>query len=177
MSTLENSSSAASTPPRKRRRLIIAGSAIAVLAAVIAVNTLVFAHGRGHRGWGGPMAAEQMAEHLDHAVKYVLSDIDATNEQKAQITSIVQAAGRDVHAMHDQHAAGHQQLKEILSAPTIDRARLETLRADQLRLADEASKRVVTALADAADQLTPEQRSALARRMEEHHRHLHGNEK
>jgi Spy/CpxP family protein refolding chaperone len=163
-------------PPRARRGLIIAGSAIAVLAALVAVN--VFARGGGwHHGRGGPMAAEEMADHLEHGVKYVLSDIDATPEQKAQITSIVQAAARDVHAMHDQHVNGRQQLREILSAATVDRARLETLRADHLALADAASKRIATALADAADVLTPEQRSELASKMQERHRHWRGDEK
>jgi protein CpxP len=163
-------------PFRKGRRVVIVGSLLAVVAAVIATTALAFGHGGGSRdGWSGPISAEEMADRIEHRVKYVLSEIDATKEQKDQITSIMQAAARDVHAMHDQ-TAGHQQLMEILSAATVDRARLETLRVDHLRLADEASKRMLTALADAADLLTPEQRSELARKMEERHTRGHGDE-
>jgi hypothetical protein len=36
-------------------------------------------------------------------------------------------------------------------------------------LADEASKRLVQALADVSDTLTPEQRQALAERIHQHH--------
>jgi Spy/CpxP family protein refolding chaperone len=43
------------------------------------------------------------------------------------------------------------------------------VRADQLRLADEASKRIVDGIADAAEVLTPEQRAALIARMERRH--------
>lgn len=164
-------------PSRRRRRFIIAGSAIAVVTGLAAGTALVFAHGGGgHHGWRGPMAAEEMADHIEHRVQYMLSDIDATEEQKAQITSIMQAAARDVHAMHDEHTAGRQQLREVLSAASVDRARLETLRTEHLRMADEASKRLLTALADAAEVLTPEQRSAVARKMEERHQRWRGDE-
>jgi Spy/CpxP family protein refolding chaperone len=73
-------------------------------------------------------------------------------------------------AAHETHSAAFRQFHETLTAPSIDRARLETLRADQLESLDEASKRLVTAISDAAEVLTPEQRAALAKKMEEHHR-------
>ena len=57
-----------------------------------------------------------------------------------------------------------------MTAPSIDRARLESLRAEQIKSLDEASKRLVTAISDAAEVLTPEQRAALAKQIEEHHR-------
>lgn len=165
-------------PTKPRRRLVIAGSAIAIVTALIAGTALAFGHGGGwHHGWGGPMAAGEMADHIEQHVKHVLSDINTTDEQEAQIISIIQAAARDVHDMHEGHAAGREQLREILSAASVDRARLETLRADHLRLADEASQRMLTALADAADLLTPEQRSELARKMEERHHRRRGDEK
>ena len=167
---------AANAPSRARRRLFIAGSAVVAIAALVAVNTFVFARGGGHHGWGGQMSAEDMSEHLEHGVKYVLSDIDATDQQKAQITAIVQATAQDLHAMHDQHSGGREQLKAILSAATVDRAQLETLRADHVRLADEASKRIVAGLADVADVLTPEQRVALATKMEKRHHRWHREE-
>ena len=90
------------------------------------------------------MSADAFSDHIDHRVKYMLSEVDATADQKAQVTSILQSAARDVHALKDQHVSAHKQLHEILSAETIDRARLETVRADQIRLADEASQRFVS---------------------------------
>src|SRR5687768_9048162 len=112
---------------RNRRRFVIAGSAMAVLTALVATSALVFAHGRGGHGWDGSASAEEIAEHIERRVQYALSDIGTTDEQTAQITSIVQAAAHDVHAMHDQHGATHQQLKEIVSAASVDRSRLEAL--------------------------------------------------
>ena len=48
-----------------------------------------------------------------------------------------------------------------LSKPTIDRVALEQLRTEGIELADTASTRLVEALADAAEVLTPEQRAEL----------------
>jgi hypothetical protein len=45
-----------------------------------------------------------------------------------------------------------------------------------MRLANAASKRLLTALADSADVLLAEQRSALASKIEEHHRHRRDND-
>jgi Spy/CpxP family protein refolding chaperone len=54
----------------------------------------------------------------------------------------------------------------LMSAPTIDRAAIETLRVEQIGLADTASKRIAQALADTAEVLSPEQRVKLAERMQ-----------
>jgi len=50
---------------------------------------------------------------------------------------------------------------------------VESLRAEKIRLADEASRRFSRALSDAAEVLTPEQRKGLAQRLERH-RHRWG---
>jgi periplasmic protein CpxP/Spy len=162
-------------PQRARRGLLIAGTVIGVLTLLIGFKAYVFATGIDgmgwHHGWG-QTSPEELADRIEHGVKYMLSDIDATPDQKAKVTAILQAAARDVHGMHDQHLAAHAQIHDILSAPTIDRARLEAVRADQLRLADEASKRIVAAIADAAEVLTPDQRTRLMEDMSKQH-HWH----
>jgi protein CpxP len=152
-----------------RRKWIIAGSIIGGLALLAGALSAVEAHGGGwHRGHGR-MSAEELSEHIEDRVKSMLSDVNATAEQEAQVTSILQAAARDLYTLKDQHVSAHKQLHEILSAPAIDRARLETVRADQIRLADQASQRFVQGIADAAEVLRPEQRATLVARMERHH--------
>lgn len=165
----EQQSSTTQGSPRRSRRWIVAGSILGSLALL--GGAMAFAHVRdGGRqpGWGGPMHAEFMADHIEHGVKYVLSDVDATAEQKAQITSIMQTAATEAHAAADRHSELRRQLHEILSAQTIDRTRLEAVRADGLRLADQASKRILDGIADAAEVLTPEQRAELAAHAQRH---------
>ena len=69
--------------------------------------------------------------------------------------------------MHD----ARRQAVALLSQQHVDRAALEALRADQLKLAENASQRLTQALADVADVLTPEQRQQLAERINRRHGH------
>jgi len=161
-------------PPRGRGLLIAAAFVLGALTLLVGAKAYVFARGGGwHHGWGGQMTTEEIADHIEHGVKYMLADTDATADQKAKVTAILQAAARDVHALGDQHLADRNQLHEIFSAATIDRTRLENVRADELRLADQASKRITAALADAAEVLTPEQRTQLMAEMQKHHHGWH----
>jgi Spy/CpxP family protein refolding chaperone len=165
-----------SASPRSRGRtlLLVTGAVLGVFALLAATKAYVFAREGGwHHGWHGPLTPEAIASRIEHGVKYVLSEVDATADQKAKVTAILQAAATDVQGLREQHLAARTQVHEILSAQTIDRARLETVRADELRLADQASKRVVTAIADAAEVLTPEQRTKLIEEMQEEHRGWH----
>jgi Spy/CpxP family protein refolding chaperone len=160
--------------PRSRSRtlLLVAGAVLGVFALLAATKAYVFAR---EMGWHhhGPMTTEQINARIEHGVKYMLAEVDATADQKAKVIAIFQSAGKDVLALHDQHLAAHTELHDIMSAPTIDRARLETVRAEQLQLADQASKRIVTAVADAAEVLTPEQRTKLIQEMQEEHHGWH----
>jgi periplasmic protein CpxP/Spy len=175
MNEPNNSNPSASTSSRPRRGLLIAAIVLGALTLFVGVRTYVFANGGPgwHHGWGEQMSSEEIADRIQHGVKYMLSEVDATADQKTKVTAILQAAAQDVHGLSDQHLAARTQIHEILTAATIDRARLETVRADELRLADQASKRIVTALADAAEVLSPEQRTKLVDEMQKHHHGWH----
>jgi protein CpxP len=151
-----------SSPKRRRIGLI----AIAATLAVIAGGALAYAHsGGGHHG----MMAGNSQEHLEH-MKAMLTKIGASDAQKQQIEGILKPAFEDMKAAHESHSAAFRQFHEAITAPSIDRARLESLRAEQIKSLDEASKRLVTAISDAAEVLSPDQRAALAKEIEEHHR-------
>jgi Spy/CpxP family protein refolding chaperone len=92
--------------------------------------------------------------------------VDASSEQKQKLTAIIQRAGDDIRPLRERRMELRRQAGDILAAPTVDRAKLEALRTDVMKLADQASQRITAALAEAADVLTPEQRADLARRLE-----------
>ncbi|HEU5136822.1 MAG TPA: Spy/CpxP family protein refolding chaperone [Steroidobacteraceae bacterium] len=152
--------------PSKHNRRRVGLIAIAASIAAVAGGALVFAHSGG--GHHGPMSGNS-ARHHEH-IQAMLGRIGATDAQKAQIEGILEPALADMKAAHESHSAAFRQFHEAMAAPSIDRARLESLRAEQIKSFDEISKRLVTALSDAAEVLSPEQRAALARTIEEHHR-------
>ena len=88
-------------------------------------------------------------------LKHLYVEVDATDAQKQQLAPIVKAAARDLLPMRDRMRDARMQAVALLSQPTVDRAALEALRANQLQMAEQASRRVTQALADAADILTP----------------------
>ena len=162
-----------SHPPRRRRRKL--GLIVAGVVALAAGSALVIAHGGasslhggGHGGHHG-MAFSEMSEHFQEHVKHVLAEVDATPEQKARIDGIVAAAANDLKTLHEQNAGGFAELHDLFTAPTIDRGRLEQLRARHIAAMDAASQRCTTALADAADVLTSGQRAKLGKKMEKRH--------
>jgi len=160
-----------SDPPKPRRRFLI-GAVAATLAAgtVAGIGARAFAHGGWGGGWhrGGFMGAQldpaALEERLDRMLKHFYIEIDATEAQKQQLAPIVKAAARDLLPVAGQMRGTRRQALEVLSQPSVDRSALEALRAEKLRLADQASRRLTAALADVADVLTPEQRRALAER-------------
>jgi uncharacterized membrane protein len=60
---------------------------------------------------------------------------------------------------------------KLLAQPTIDRNALERVRQTEQQLADQRSRRVTQAFADAADVLTPAQRTVAAEKLAKHHGH------
>jgi len=131
------------------------------------------------RGWrdGGPHGTHRggfMPGRIERMVDRALWSVDASREQRDKITGIVDRAADDLFAMREKHLEGRRQLRDALAAATVDRNRIESLRTEQMMLADAASKRITGAFADAAEVLTPEQRSTLARRIERWQRWFRG---
>jgi Spy/CpxP family protein refolding chaperone len=120
---------------------------------------------------GAHLDPAKLDAHLDRMLKHLYVEVDATDAQKQQLGPIVKAAARDLLPMRDQMRDARRQAVALLSQPSIDRAALEALRANQLQLAEQASKRFTEALADVADVLTPEQRKQLTERMSRWHGH------
>jgi len=148
--------------------LALAGGASALFAnpAVRASGWFGHSRGFGHGDHGG--GGHHGPKHLRFGIEWALGEVDATDEQVDQIVAIAEAATADLHGLRDEHEAQREALVAAISADEVDRDALEQLRAEGIELADGASVRLVTAIADAAAILTPEQRRSL---IEEHAQH------
>lgn len=159
------------------RRRFFRRATIATLIGTLAagVGAKAWAHG-GPGGWhrgggfmGGPMDPAAMDQRLERMVKHFAVDVNATPEQTAKLTEIAKAAAKDLRPMREKVRDARRRGMELLSAPTIDRAAIERLRAEQIQAADVASRRLSQALADTAEVLTPEQRKQFAERFQRRH--------
>jgi periplasmic protein CpxP/Spy len=113
----------------------------------------------GHGGEFGPRFARL---HVEFAVDRALRAAEASPQQREQVDAIVEKAFADHAAFHEQHQAMRDEAIAALTAPTVDRARLEALRAKHLQIAEEGSRHLTSVIADIADVLTPEQRQKVA---------------
>ena len=147
------------------------GAAVPIAAALQGPGGLARMHGfcgRGFRGFHA-MNPEAAKDHLQVAAKWALRDVDASEEQQQKVAAIASGAVDDLMRLRQQHVTNREALHAQLGGAAIDRAALEEIRKSELALADEASKRFVRAMADAAEVLTPEQRQALVQRFDRFH--------
>ena len=107
-------------------------------------------------------------------LKHLYVEIDATDEQKGRLAPIVKDAVKELLPLREKVRDARQQAIELLAAERVDRDAIERLRAGQIAIADQASKRFSRALADAAEVLTPAQRKSLAERAARHRGRHHG---
>src|SRR6266496_2437430 len=169
-------SQAGQVPSEDRRRgrrgtFLIALVAVALVAGITG-NLLSKAFGQGdswhHISWhdggvfGGPLSPAQIDDRIDRMTKHMAIELDATSDQQVKIANIAKAAAADLRALRDKAQAAHTQAVTLLTAPTIDRSAIDRLRAEQMALAETASKRIAQALADTAEVLNPEQRRKIA---------------
>ncbi len=147
------------THKSRRRRWWIAGAA--ALIVIVAVCAVSFSfHGHGH-------GIERFAE---KRIDRMMDKVDASDDQRAEVAGIVGVAVVDMKELRGLLRETRQTLFTTLAGETVDRQALEELRQEKLATMDQISRRLVTALADVADVLTPEQRHELVRHMQRHER-------
>jgi protein CpxP len=152
----------------RRRFFKQAGIAALVGGLAAGVGFRAFAH-------RGGFDSVDVEHRLDRMLKHFYVEVDATEEQQRRLAPIVKDAVRDLMPMREKLHAGRERAIELLAQDDVDRGAVESLRAEHLRLADEASQRLVRAVADAAEVLTPAQRKQLAAHMARRHaRWAHG---
>jgi periplasmic protein CpxP/Spy len=147
--------------------------AIVVIAAAMAVAfaSNAFSQGFGppwqsRPFWGQTFDPAAFEDRADRMVRHLSIEVDATAEQQDRLRTIVRSAVRDLVPLREKAVNSRQRGRDLLTQTTIDRAAIESLRVDQMALADQASRRVAQAIADAASVLTVEQRRKIAERFD-----------
>jgi Spy/CpxP family protein refolding chaperone len=117
-------------------------------------------------GWASALPSSVIEAFIDmradRMIRHLAVEIDATADQQDKLRAIVRATVKDVLPVRDKMLAARVTGRELLTRPTIDRAALEKLRADQIATHEAVSKQLVQAVADLADVLTPEQRRKIS---------------
>lgn len=105
-------------------------------------------------------------EMIQRRVHAALDGVGATTVQEDKVHDIIANGFTALGDDREARTAAREQMIDLLRAPTIDRAAVEKLRADEVARFDARSKTVTGMVLDAADQLSPDQRSALADKAE-----------
>ena len=157
------------SPKRGRRWLfaVIIGTAALFGFAAGNVHSAPWWHWAGHHH----LDADEISFIVQHRIDRALTKVDATQDQRDKIHAIAKSAINDVMAMRKDQSEGPEKFFAIMKADAVDRSALESLRTEKLGMADAASKRILQAVADAADVLKPEQRRQLADAWQQHHMH------
>ena len=120
------------------------------------------------RGDGMSPDPAKFQERIEKRVDKALNGTDATQDQKKQITGILQAAFKDMKSLHEKRAENRKAMRAAMEAATIDPAKIEQIRQDQMKVADESSKRFTKALIDAGNVLNAQQRQAFFKTWGDH---------
>jgi Spy/CpxP family protein refolding chaperone len=163
---------------RPWRRIAIA-ALVGSLGAGLGINA--FAHGGGfgggfgpggrHMERGGQTDPEAAKRRIDASVRWMLADVNATDAQREKIAGIVEATRKEMVPLREKHREARRAVMDLLAKPTVDRAAIEAIRAQEIQSADAMSRRFVQSLADVAEVLTPEQRAQLAEKMKQRRGH------
>ena len=116
----------------------------------------------------------QFQQRLEKRVDKALTGTDATADQKKQVADILGQTFKDMKPLHDQRVQNRKAMEEALQAPTIDPAKIEGIRAEQMKIADASSQRFTKALTDAGKVLSQSQRQAFFKNWNQRHEHHHG---
>jgi Spy/CpxP family protein refolding chaperone len=157
--------------PRLRIAAIVGVVVAGIGGAVAAADDRDAYHRNWHRGHGfgeitTPEGAQQQAR---SAARWMLRELDTTDDQRQRIQGIVDASVQDLYPLHQQHRRHHTQLLEAMSQGTPDRAEIERLRKKEIDVADVASSRLLDATLNLFEVLTPAQRTQLLNHLQERH--------
>ena len=143
-----------------------------MLAALLAGSLVATAGGFAYAKTDGQaFDPAKFQQRIEKRVDKALTGTDASQDQKKKVTEILQTAFKDMKPLQDKRVENRKAMQEALQAPTIDPAKIEAIRGEQMKIADASSKRFTKALTDAGNVLNAQQRQAFFKNWSnrEHH--------
>ena len=131
-----------------------------MMAALLAGSIAATAGGAAYAKTDGPIDPAKFQQRIEKRVDKALGSTDATADQKKKVTDILQTAFKDMKGFHNQRVENRKAMEAAMQAPTIDAAKIEQIRGEQMKIADASSKRFTQALVDAGNVLNASQRQA-----------------
>jgi len=171
----------ATTTSARRLRMTMLGMLVSLLA-VLSLSVMaqpapppppgVMDGGRmGHMHHGGGMGGGMMfgasPERMGRMIDHMLDGLSASDAQRSQIKQIAAGAAADLKPQAEAGRALRQRAMQAFTAPTVDAATVEQVRAQLAQQHDQMSRRISQAMLDIARVLTPEQRAKVGERMRE----------
>ena len=146
-----------------------------MLAALLAGSIAATAGGLAYaKTDGAGFDPARFQQHTEKRVDRALKGTDATADQKKKVVDILNSTFTSMKPLHDKRVENRKAMAEAMQAPTIDREKIEQLRVEQMKVADESSKRFTKALEDAGDVLSVQQRQAFFKNWSERRGKRHG---
>lgn len=149
----------------------LAGLLVAVLATVALSAWAQPGPGMQRHGGGGMEGPGLFMGH-GRGLDRMLDSVNATEAQRAQIHQIAEQAAADLKAQHDQHRALRERSVQIFTAPTVDAAAAESVRQQMLAQHDASSRRMLQAMLDISNVLTPDQRAKIGQLIQQRREHM-----
>lgn len=155
-----------------RRKSLVTMMA-ALLAGSLAATAGSYAYAKTD---GANFDPAKFQQRIEKRVDRALKGTDATAEQKKKVAEIMGATFKDMKPLRDKGMENRKAMQEALRAPTLDAAKIEAIRAEQMKIADDSSKRFTKSLTEAGNVLTAGQREAFFKSWNKrgHHHRRHG---
>ena len=157
MSDQQNTPKTAGRKPRLFGILMSIAGALVLAIGGMSWSTVAYS---GHTGKDGKDGKSGWS--VERKIDRMLDRVEASDDQRNRVQAIVKNALADLEKDGDFKRQMWQDLVAAVTKGSIDRDALEALRQRKMENVDRKSQRALTALADAAEVLTPAQRAKLA---------------
>lgn len=114
-----------------------------------------------------PANVDDATDRAGRAARHLAIEVNATYEQEQKLVAIAKGVAADVYGLRREMKDARDKGLTLMKAPAVDRTAVEAFRTEQMGRLDAISKRLSTALADASEVLSAEQRVRLVDRIED----------